>query len=252
MKKKNLTALVAALALTVVASGSLLCGNGIVSYEGEMDETKNINESITQTNHCSNLSEAKFRSINVYNCFVGYSVMQENLYAMDVQFWRNPGDRAPTFSYRMEPFDLRWIFAAADEGSDAVCDPPYLYSKVVCPICGATSALKPIDYFAKYSSYYVVEKMKTSGTIQVKYDSSGWVWEHGLGMGDKIRFSVAYLGMAENGEVTVPLLGYSTDTVEINGVEFSVRTGPNRVSIKASTPVTCNQYNTMFGFSVEQ
>ena len=36
MKKKNLTALMAALALTVVASSSLLCGNGIVSYEDDV------------------------------------------------------------------------------------------------------------------------------------------------------------------------------------------------------------------------
>ena len=55
MKKKNLTALVAALALTVVASSALLCGNGIVSYEDVTDEMEAEAETTatsTSSEHC--------------------------------------------------------------------------------------------------------------------------------------------------------------------------------------------------------
>ena len=251
MKKRNLTSLFAALVLTVVAGSSFLCGNGIVSYEGETDGAT-MDGTMVTTEHCSDLRDPVFGSINVYYCFVGYSVRQPNDNTMNVQFWQVPNDRAPLFSYNLSKNNVRWVFAPAKENSTEVCEPTNLYVRAVCPTCGASTAQIPVNYFTKLAPNCTVSVMKMMGTIPTTYDSAGWVWDHGLGFNDEIKFTIAHRGIAQDGEVTIPLIGYSSKSIEIEGVTFTVRTGPNRVSIKADSYVTCDSYSTMFGFSVEQ
>lgn len=102
-------------------------------------------------------------------------------------------------------------------------------------------------------------------TIPTEYDQSQNKWDHGADVGEAIHFSIAFNGIVVDGEVTVPWLGYRSveipitydmtyvtekgDTVgTIESVTFSVRTGPNAISIKADREVKCNNYNTMFAF----
>ena len=71
-----------------------------------------------------------------------------------------------------------------------------------------------------------------------------------------IHFTIAYKGIAQDESIKIPLLGYAEKSLTItyqNGfknesVTFSVRVGPNRLSVKASVPVDCNNYDTMFAF----
>ena len=66
-----------------------------------------------------------------------------------------------------------------------------------------------------------------------------------------------YKGIVADGQLTVPLLGtaewsetitYSMFGTETSSVTFFVRIGPNKISVRASEVVECNNYDTMFAF----
>lgn len=82
-------------------------------------------------------------------------------------------------------------------------------------------------------------------------------WDHNASVGAKVRFSVAYKGIVVDDELEVPLLGtrtwsetitYSMMGAETSTVTFYVRIGPNKISVRASEVVECNNYDTMFAF----
>ena len=82
-------------------------------------------------------------------------------------------------------------------------------------------------------------------------DQSGNMWNHGGTSSKKIRGTIVYDGIAENIDVDIPWLGYKTsESVTIKGVTFTLRCGPNKVSIKASSSVLCNGNTTFFAFGV--
>ena len=81
--------------------------------------------------------------------------------------------------------------------------------------------------------------------------------DHNASVGAKVRFSVAYKGIVVDDELEVPLLGtrtwsetitYSMMGAETSTVTFYVRIGPNKISVRASEVVECNNYDTMFAF----
>lgn len=77
------------------------------------------------------------------------------------------------------------------------------------------------------------------------------MWEHGGSTGDVIKGTVAYNGEAKNIEVTIPWVGTNESAeVVVGGITFRLRTGPNKVSIKASRGVYCDSTNILFAFSV--
>lgn len=85
--------------------------------------------------------------------------------------------------------------------------------------------------------------------VPQKYDQSNYVWTHGLGTGDKIKASIEYNGEVADLEVTIPWVGYATDSVTVGGVTFYLRTGPNKCSIKAGSDVSV--VNIRFAYGVE-
>ena len=255
MKKKNLTALMAALALTVVASSSLLCGNGIVSYEGEMDEMEAEAETTatsTSSEHCPTVDAPYIGAMGEYLCFAYYSIYQPNENATKVQVWANPNDRGPLFTYDIAQGETRAIIAPARDNTSSCDLPAMYYLRAVCPTCGAASASVLTDYDPKVNCQYIVKDAKTSGIIPTQYDQNGNLWDHGLGSNKKLTFSLAYEGEFASGYLVIPSLFTRSISIELGGVTFGVRVGPNRVSVKASTPVSCNNYSTMFAFSIEQ
>lgn len=261
MKKKNLTALVAAIALTVVASGSLLCGNGIVSYEGEMDEMQmnNLN-SFAATDHCQSIENPYMYSDEQYNCFEGYSVVQLNSNRMNFQIWKNPNDRAPECEYALDQGESKQIIAMANTGSKE-CRTVNYYLRNVCSVCGAASGHMLTNYDTNQGvCKFPVALTLTTGPIMTSFDQPGAVWDHNGSVGQTIYFSIAYNGIvaeesysSTNCSIDIPWLGTKTvGPFVIDGVSFWVRVGPNRISIRANQGVWCNGITTVFAFSESQ
>lgn len=101
------------------------------------------------------------------------------------------------------------------------------------------------------ATYATKAKSDINSNIYTTYDQSGNMWNHGGTSSKKIRGTIVYDGIAENIDVDIPWLGYKTsESVTIKGVTFTLRCGPNKVSIKASSSVLCNGNTTFFAFGV--
>lgn len=116
---------------------------------------------------------------------------------------------------------------------------------------------EPIIYIGEITGNNSSNKDKKSistsinSNIYTTYDQSGNMWNHGGTSSKKIRGTIVYDGIAENIDVDIPWLGYKTsESVTIKGVTFTLRCGPNKVSIKASSSVLCNGNTTFFAFGV--
>lgn len=250
MKKRNLTSLFAALVLTVVAGSSLLCGNGIVSYEGEMDEAGSELAEIAPASVCTNISRPTVSGPVRHYCVTTYTVTQKDQHATTVEFYRGGSDRYPSFTYNMPQNTQRTILGLASGGGLA-CAPNVFVVKAKCPACGnsASTTLSTVGNYPVYEVY----NTKSSGIIGTSYDGEGYVWDHGLSVGNTIHFSLVYQGSLVDDKITIPWAFTTTvGPYNLNGVDFWVRTGPNRISIKASQEVTCNNYDTVFAFSTSQ
>ncbi len=79
--------------------------------------------------------------------------------------------------------------------------------------------------------------------VPTDYDQNAFVWTHGLKTGKTIYGTVSYNGEINDIEVTVPWIGYKTTEVKLGGVTFSLRSGPSKVSIKASSAVSIDMFN---------
>lgn len=151
---------------------------------------------------------------------------------------------------------------------------------VVLPVTPYTFACSP--EFTKYQAYNpqtqkysTVQRIPTTqyGTTKcfvnqaalyfrseqfpTQFDLGYNEWDHNASVGAKVRFSVAYKGIVVDDELEVPLLGtrtwsetitYSMMGAETSTVTFYVRIGPNKISVRASEVVECNNYDTMFAF----
>lgn len=116
---------------------------------------------------------------------------------------------------------------------------------------------EPIIYIGEITGNNSSNKDKKSistsinSNIYTTYDQSGNMWNHGGTSSKKIHGTIVYDGIAENIDVDIPWLGYKTsESVTIKGVTFTLRCGPNKVSIKASSSVLCNGNTTFFAFGV--
>lgn len=72
-------------------------------------------------------------------------------------------------------------------------------------------------------------------TIPTSYDQNLFIASHNGNVGNVIRATICYQKTyIADIEVKIPLLGYKTSSVTLNGVKFDLRTGPFKVSIRAS------------------
>ena len=121
-----------------------------------------------------------------------------------------------------------------------------------------TSTFSSVYSFSSYfnsdlrtAQYKIVNKSTNGAIIYTSFDKSSNEWSHGGSRGEYIKGTIAYNGFARNIEVKIPLLGTNTsDAVTIEGVTFYLRTGPNKVSLKASQQITCSNA-TIFAFGVD-
>ena len=74
----------------------------------------------------------------------------------------------------------------------------------------------------------------SGSNVPTSYDKGYFIANHNSKKGHRIVGTVWYDGICGDLEVSIPAIGYKSSSVTINGVKFSLRTGPNRCSIKAS------------------
>ena len=259
-EEKEPTALMAALALTVVASSSLLCGNGIVSYEGEMDETGSEIAEIAPASVCTSVSmptlvmNGVIPKIETHNCFATYEVKQDDPHGTQLEFYSNPSSSVPNYTRVVGYNETHHVLSFAGVG-EKECDPYPYYIKARCTTCNvvspATAAL--INDKTIVNCRYKPLVVKNSGTIWTQFDlgAPGMQWSHGQGYNTTIYYSIAYNGTVVDGNMKVPLVYSETsDAIVIDGVSFYVRVGALDIAIRASQNVICNNLDTAFAFGV--
>ncbi len=116
---------------------------------------------------------------------------------------------------------------------------------------GGSSATTYINYGSSEIRTLYTLKGRTGEYVSIptSYDEDYNLWEHGGDTGQTIKGTVVYKGIAKNIEVTIPWIGYKSSSIQIGDVEFSLRTGPNKVSIKASKKIITDA-NNLFAFGV--
>ena len=129
---------------------------------------------------------------------------------------------------------------------------PYSHYKII----RENTASDDIEIDYKYyesetaAKYSVTRRSASGSTISTSFDQNGNVWDHGGSSSDMIKGTVVYNGEARNIEVDIPLLGTKTSSeIEVGGVVFQLRVGPNRVSIKADSSVICTNNTAFFAFA---
>ncbi len=199
---------------------------------------------------------SQYRYYQTYNCFASYPIKNVDLHA--TQIWVGSNNA---------PFDQQKISAKPSQIIDYVvlptsgfyCKPSLYLFSAYCEFCNTRSAANGILWNTTDSQYdararFGYHGAQIRGTITTSYDKDGSIWEHRGSTGDRIYFSVAYNGVAAgdgvSASVKVPWIGTNETSITVNGVTFSVRTGPNKVSVKASTDVVCNSYGTLFAYYI--
>ncbi len=89
-----------------------------------------------------------------------------------------------------------------------------------------------------------------SRIIPTEFDQTYYIWDHDSGWNHTIKGTIEYNNQISDIEVRIPLLGTVSTSVTLAGVEFSLRTGPNRCSIKVNQ-AGINVVDVQFMFGVE-
>lgn len=150
-------------------------------------------------------------------------------------------------------------------GADCLdCSPQYWYGKsynsATDTYSDATTILRYVQnedesmsYTASRQCLYPVvngTKSVSSGTVPTSYDQTDYIWNHGGGSRNFIKGTLLFDDYICNMELDIPWIGYRTTEVTVNGVTISLRTGPNRCSIKVNqSDISWNRLTFTFGIS---
>lgn len=152
-------------------------------------------------------------------------------------------------------YETRNLLAVRHNSNDYY---PSLYLVTAhCEQCGSNSSTngtiineeKAFNIEGNLPEYHIATM--ATGRIPTIFDEEGTIWEHGGNTSFLIKFTIAYHGIiVADQTIGIPFFGTKSTSVEIDGVTFSIRTGPKKVSIKASTFIECDMYGTVFGCSL--
>lgn len=145
------------------------------------------------------------------------------------------------------------FFTTASDSYFAVI--PYSHYITYNAVTNEFSSVKSIaDSFTqneRTALYPTYKRSSVSSVIATSFDQSGNVWSHGGSSSDVIKGTIVYNGFAKNISVDIPWVGTNkSSSVEVGGATFQLRAGPNKVSIKANTAITCNERTAFFAFAV--
>lgn len=272
MKKKQLTYLALAGAMALMACGSLLCGNSIVSYEDVTGKTQASAVEIAPMGYCDPdtpevllqenpyLSSPLFTAqtyYETYNCFVAYPIKNVDAHASRLTFSSDMFHDA----YKVDDVDrnevIYYIATPAFASGTNLCHPNLYYVKSECLECGSHSATNRVMFDDKNKAYnayclYPTTHAKTYGEISTT-PSDECSLEHYGNIGQFVCFSIACNrdvgGVGMEASLEVPEKGQNETTLVVGGVTFYVRVTRTKVEFRASEKVECNGYDTMFVFS---
>ena len=248
MKKRNLTSLFAALALTVVASSSLLCGNAIVSYEDVTDETQPasvdtfIDDQVIEPLDLGT-SNILWEKSNVSHNALTICKVETKMSDTVLRFSSNGAfyhsgsndvwyaDKSVVYMpLNADGYPYYKYAGIVDAADKTLVDGPYYLAEPF-----------PLTIFntgvTRSSSQYIPTSYgQESGNAQN-------TWGHG-GNADLLLYTLVYNGEVFDGRVAIPWIGYKYQSqTASDGTEFEVRVGPGKVSVKASQDVYLTSVN---------
>ena len=237
-----------------LSCGSLLCGNGIVSYEGETDGLSSATAEITPLRACTSVEMPILVSENpeFHTFFTVYEMKQKDEHATQMEFYTHPSLLSPSYTKQCAYGDTRRILGIPYVGGTSCNLYPY-YVKARCTTCNvasySTTALIGVE--PKNISYTPIV-VKTSGMIYQNFDigAPDAEWQHHAERNETIYYSIAYNGFVADGNIVVPgwIPSSRSETHTLDGVTFTVRVNAGYVSIKADETIACDNINTAFAF----
>ncbi len=275
LTKKNFAALVLTGLLTVTCAGFM--GNGTVAEtdEGNLHEEAltNFGEDIMPLSTCTPespeilyqrngyltevLGSTQYRYFQTYNCFVTYPIKNVDYHATQIWLGKNNGSFGEEKISNIEYGDIFNYVVFPSNGQS--CKPSLYLVSAYCKACKTLSNVNATIVNDVNNAYNATARhgcidYQTSGQIQTSFDQEGSIWEHHGSTGKRIYFSICYNGVAagdgDTASVEIPWIGYRSTELKVNGVTFTVRTGPKKVSVKASETVSCDKYGNLFAFYV--
>ena len=189
-------------------------------------------------------------------CFGVYPFRQEDPHADQIAFKYMENEQFDAFALEATYNQIANYVVVPNVGSVSFF--PHCYvCRAYCSSCGQYSSYNDVlrDHMSGQDLGYstpdgIVGKTNIYTVIPTSFDQSQNTWEHGAAPTNYILFSIAYNGEIVDGEIEIPHIFTRSVSVTLGGVTFTVRSGPNQVSVKASELVGCNDYNTMFAFRV--
>lgn len=190
-------------------------------------------------------------------CFGVYRFRQEDPHADHIAFKYMENGQDDAFKLYATHNQIANYVVVPNVGSVSF-SPHYYVCRAYCSLCGQYSSYnddlrghmsgQDLEFVTHRG---IVGKTNIYTVIPTSFDQSQNTWEHGAAPTNYILFSIAYNGEIADGEIKIPSIFTRSVSVTLGGVTFTVRSGPNQVSVKASEAVVCNDYNTMFAFQTE-
>ena len=248
MNRKNVKFLAIAGMMMALSCGSLLCGNGIVSYEGETEGLGVPPVEITPFSYCETIYTPHVSPAQKYNCLTTYTITQVDPHGTQVEFLTGGSDRYPMFTYNIPQNQSRTIAGKVDT-PNGYAAPSVFVVRARCPVCGTVSLSDTsLSHNTKQPIYPVAETVY-SGTLQassmVDYD---WIWLHGQELdGQNIYFTFIYKGEVFNDSIQA--IHNKMKILNFSDVRVTIAVDTDYICLYATKDITFNSYDTMFAFS---
>lgn len=186
-----------------------------------------------------NLNHTSYNTMVTYRWTVGYGADKVDL-SRNLSYW--------TAEYDMEYFDLEspGVYGTGEKYLQA----NFYYAKSYNSVTNLYSEkLTSVEHTViidgvnhvryGYDSLYAAvaglpkASLSTAITVPTSFNQDNFVWYHNAKTAKTIKATIAYNNVVRNTEVTIPLLGYNSTYVIVNGVKFTLRTGPKKCSLIA-------------------
>ena len=260
MNRKHVKFLALAGMMMALSCGSLLCGNGIVSYEGETDGLPSATAEITPRSHCTSVEMPDLGSYTDsgqrYNCFTTYEIIQKDPHGTQLEFVRNPSTTTSDH-IRQCGYQESYYILGIPRAGEYNCYPSTYYVRARCTTCNVVSFSSTMLVSGSLGTTcrYEPIEIKTTGMIYQNFDigAPNVEWQHHAEKNETIYYSIAYNGFVVDDDVKVPgswdFFPPKRDYT-IDGVTFTVRVNSGYVAIKADETIACNDLDTAFAFAV--
>ncbi len=147
------------------------------------------------------------------------------------------------------------------------CDPEYFRGRSCLTSTNEYSEVTSLEHLVKISDsryetrygydckYIPVGRFEKAqivpeNKIPTSYNVEKFYWYHTGGTGQTIKATIEYDGVLGDISLKIPLLGYKTASVTIDGITFALRTGPKKCSLKVDrSDLPAWKLNFAFGLS---